>query len=554
MQPIIIYTCFEDDSISFLNLRDQWSSRSPLLRLRLLLPHLVLHSTTDKSSSQAQISNHRARATVPRSEPVEAPGHRPPPSPRPRRQSPAPHAPRPRAAPRAPPPPPPRRGRPLRRLLPGARPRGAHDPRPRLRVPPRARRHHRHVLRQHRHRLLPYGPYWRQLRKICVVELLSAKRVRGFAALREEEIARALRGISSSASRVNLSERVYALAYAITSRAAFGAECRHLGRFEAAAKRAIKAASGFAVADLFPSLGFLGALTGTSAGIERTHRELDGIIEEIIGEHEEKRERAKKKGEEGEGEGEGEEDLLDVLLRLKEEGVSFDSETPPLTRENVKAVITDMFVAGTDTTATTLAWAMSELLRHPDAMAKAQSELRRSLRGGAAELRDDDVASLHYTKLVVKETLRLHPPLPLLLPRLAREPRRVGGHEIPAGSRVLVSAWAIGRDARRWGVDAEAFRPERFDEEGEGEGEGEGEVEKWMGFEHLAFGAGRRMCPGMGFGMASVEAALANLLCFFDWELPEGTEAGDLDMGELVGAVVGRRSDLWVVAIPYRPI
>ncbi|OAY68766.1 Premnaspirodiene oxygenase [Ananas comosus] len=407
----------------------------------------------------------------------------------------------------------------------------------------------------------PYGPYWRQLRKICVVELLSAKRVRGFAALREEEIARALRGISSSASRVNLSERVYALAYAITSRAAFGAECRHLGRFEAAAKRAIKAGSGFAVADLFPSLGFLGALTGTSAGIERTHRELDGIIEEIIGEHEEKRERAKKKGEEGEGEGEGEEDLLDVLLRLKEEGVSFDSETPPLTRENVKAVITpphrvcvqDVFIAGTDTTATTLAWAMSELLRHPDAMAKAQSELRRSLRGGGgAELRDEDVASLRYTKLVVKETLRLHPPLPLLLPRLAREPRRVGGHEIPAGSRVLVSAWAIGRDARRWGDDAEAFRPERFDEEGEGEGEGEGE--KWMGFEHLAFGAGRRMCPGMGFGMASVEAALANLLCFFDWELPEGTEAGDLDMGELVGAVVGRRSDLWVVAIPYRPI
>ncbi|XP_020105598.1 premnaspirodiene oxygenase-like [Ananas comosus] len=372
----------------------------------------------------------------------------------------------------------------------------------------------------------PYGPYWRQLRKICVVELLSAKRVRGFAALREEEIARALRGISSSASRVNLSERVYALAYAITSRAAFGAECRHLGRFEAAAKKAIKAGSGFAVADLFPSLGFLGALTGTSAGIERTHRELDGIIEEIIGEHEEKRERAKKKGEE----------------------CGYDIPEPPH-----RVCVQDVFIAGTDTTATTLAWAMSELLRHPDAMAKAQSELRRSLRGGGgAELRDEDVASLRYTKLVVKETLRLHPPLPLLLPRLAREPRRVGGHEIPAGSRVLVSAWAIGRDARRWGDDAEAFRPERFDEEGEGEGEGEGE--KWMGFEHLAFGAGRRMCPGMGFGMASVEAALASLLCFFDWELPEGTEAGDLDMGELVGAVVGRRSDLWAVAIPYRPI
>jgi cytochrome P450 len=200
----------------------------------------------------------------------------------------------------------------------------------------------------------------------------------------------------------------------------------------------------------------------------------------------------------------------------------------------------DIFSAGSETSATTLAWAMAELIRNPTAMHKATAEVRRAF-AAAGAVSEDALGELPYLHLVIRETLRLHPPLPLLLPRECREPCRVLGYDVPRGTQVLVNAWAIGRDERCWpGGSPEEFRPERFEN-----GEATAAVDfRGADFEFLPFGAGRRMCPGMAFGLANVELPLASLLFHFDWEVPGLADPAKLDMTEAFGITARRKADL----------
>jgi cytochrome P450 len=186
---------------------------------------------------------------------------------------------------------------------------------------------------------------------------------------------------------------------------------------------------------------------------------------------------------------------------------------------------------------------MSELVRNPNVMQKAQAEVRGKLQGKPM-VTEDDLADLRYTKLIIKETLRLHPVVPLLVPRECREPCKVMGYDVPKGTTVFVNVWAINRDPRYWD-DAATFRPERFEA---------GTVDfKGTDFEYTPFGAGRRMCPGMAFAQASMELVLAALLYHFDWELPGGMPPDELDMAEEMGITVRRKHDLYlrpVVRVP----
>ena len=202
-----------------------------------------------------------------------------------------------------------------------------------------------------------------------------------------------------------------------------------------------------------------------------------------------------------------------------------------------------MFSGGTETTSTTMEWAMAELIRNPRAMKKAQAEIRRRLKR-KKNFGEADIQELSYLKLVIKESLRLHPPVPLLVPRECREQCVIDGYEIPLKTRVIINAWAIGRDPKYW-EDAENFIPERFVDN---------PVDyKGANFELTPFGAGRRMCPGMSFGLANVEIALAQLLYHFDWYLPNGMKPEDLDMTEIFGASVMRKCQLDLVAVPFKP-
>ncbi|XP_038978059.1 premnaspirodiene oxygenase-like [Phoenix dactylifera] len=383
----------------------------------------------------------------------------------------------------------------------------------------------------------PYGSYWRELRKICVIELLSAKRVKSFSTLRQEVMSNLVGYISTmNNSPVNLSEMFLLTSNTMTSRVTFGTKCKHGPRFISAMKRVNELLAGYTVADIFPSLSFIDTLSGVTSSLKKCHREMDEILGEIIKEHEEKR-ATKNSSNEEQQQGE---DLVDVLLELKENGgLEF-----PLTLTSIKAVIMDMFAGGTESSATTLDWTMAELMRHPKIMEKVQAEVRQAFKG-KARIEEEDINKFHYMKLVIKESLRLHQPGPLLLPRVCRETCQVDGYNIPAGSRIIINAWAVARDPRYW-EDPESFRPERFD--------GSSVDYKGGNFEYLPFGAGRRICPAMTFGLAQVEMALANLLYYFDWKLPNGMGPNDVDMTESFGAAVGLKSPLWLIATPYVPI
>ncbi|KAF6150500.1 hypothetical protein GIB67_030301 [Kingdonia uniflora] len=145
---------------------------------------------------------------------------------------------------------------------------------------------------------------------------------------------------------------------------------------------------------------------------------------------------------------------------------------------------------------------MSELMKNPREMEKAQAEVRVVFMG-KVDIDEADFHKLTYLKLVIKETLRLHHPAPLLISRECRERCEIDRYEIPTKTKVIVNAWAIGRDLEHW-KESENFKPERFDG---------GDIDyKRTNFEFITFGAGRRMCPGILFGIANVELPLGQLL------------------------------------------
>ena len=167
-----------------------------------------------------------------------------------------------------------------------------------------------------------------------------------------------------------------------------------------------------------------------------------------------------------------------------------------------------MIFRGTDTVAILLESILARMVLHPEIQAMAQSEIDRVV-GKNRTVSDADLQSLPYLNAIIKETLRVHPPGPLLSwARLAIHDTHVGEHFIPAGTTAMVNMWAITHSDDIWSKP-EVFRPERFLEEDVA----------IMGTDlRLApFGAGRRVCPGKAMGLATVQLWLAQLLQSFDW-------------------------------------
>ncbi|KAL6313911.1 hypothetical protein AAG906_010330 [Vitis piasezkii] len=239
------------------------------------------------------------------------------------------------------------------------------------------------------------------------------------------------------------------------------------------------------------------------------------------------------------GQPETQEDLVDVLLNLQEHG----DLGIPLTDGNVKAVLLDIFSGGGETSSTAVVWAMAEMLKSPIVMEKAQAEVRRVF-DGKRDINETALHELKYLNSVVKETLRLHPSVPLLLPRECRERCVINGYEIPENTKVIINAWAIAQDPDHW-FEPNKFFPERFLDSS---------IDfKGTDFKYIPFGAGRRMCPGILFAIPNVELPLANLLYHFDWKLPDGMKHEDLDMTEEFGLTIRRKEDLNLIPIPYDP-
>lgn len=194
-------------------------------------------------------------------------------------------------------------------------------------------------------------------------------------------------------------------------------------------------------------------------------------------------------------------------------------------------------MAGSETTSSTIEWALTELLTNPESLNKAKAELAQAV-GADRTFEEDDIDNLPYLKAVIKETLRLHPPIPFLVPRRAMEDTNFQGYHIPKDTQVLVNAWAIGRDPEVWD-EPWSFKPERF--------LGSTVDYKGQNYELIPFGAGRRMCAGVPLAHRMLHLILGSLLHQFDWELDCKEE---IDMNDRMGITVRKAEPL--IAVPKR--
>ncbi|EXB82489.1 Cytochrome P450 [Morus notabilis] len=382
----------------------------------------------------------------------------------------------------------------------------------------------------------PYGEHWRELRKVCVVRLFSLKSVQSFRFVREEEIGSLIdsfRGNSFTKTPVDLSKKMFALTASVTLRIAFGKKFEETGldndEFEEIMHRAQSVLGGFTASDFFPFVGwFVDRLTGLHAKLERSFHELDDFFQRVIDEHLNRTTTQEQ------------EDVVDLMLRMERDQSEFGEVQ--FTRDCTKAILMDIFLAGVDTGAVTITWAMAELARNPRVMRKAQDEIRTRVKKGEL-VSESEIHQLDYLKMVVKETMRLHPAAPLLLPRETMSQFKLFGYDVYPKTLLQVNVWAIGRDPNYWD-NPEEFIPERF---------ADGSIDyKGQHFEFLPFGAGRRGCPGIYMGIAMVELTLANLLCCFDWKLPDGMEETDIDMDEASGLAIHKKFPLKLVPISYQ--
>ncbi|KAL1551761.1 trimethyltridecatetraene synthase-like [Salvia divinorum] len=259
-------------------------------------------------------------------------------------------------------------------------------------------------------------------------------------------------------------------------------------------------------------------------------KKLDQFLERVLVEHEARRKTT----------GYTNRDMVDVLLELAEDPM-LDVK---LERHGVKAFTQDLLAGGTESSAVTVEWAMSELLKKPEIFKKATKELDQVI-GQNRWVMEKDIPSLPYVEAIVKETMRLHPVSPMLSPRLAREDCKVGEYDIKKGTQVLVNIWTIHIDPLIW-ENPNEFNPDRFIGK---------EIDvKGQDFELLPFGSGRRMCPGYALGLKVIQSSLANLLHGFNWSLPGEVKPEELDMEEIYGLSTPRKFPLVVIAEPRLPL
>ncbi|XP_068638801.1 cytochrome P450 71A1-like [Aristolochia californica] len=374
----------------------------------------------------------------------------------------------------------------------------------------------------------PYGRDWRELRKVCLFELLSVKKIQFFRFLWDELVGRMISSISESSSSVksvNLTKIVKIFTYDLISRAIFGESFRwedeeEQRRFYRAFHETQTFMGELYVSDVLPWLGWIDAVTGLRGRLQKNFVDMDYFYEKVINEHLDPN-RAKPDNE----------DFVDVLLRIVNEH--------NLTRDHVKGLLMNLLVGGTDSSSTTVVWAMAELMRKPSAMKKVQEEIRRVV-GSKGKVEETHLPHLEYFHFIVKETLRLHPPGPFLIPRENQQHCQINGYDIFPKTTVIVNVLAVSLDPDSW-ENPEEFMPERFKNV---------DIDyRGPEFQLLPFGAGRRGCPGVNFGLRTVELALANLLYSFDWELPDGTRKEDFSMEECYGLTVQRKTPLRLVPV-----
>ncbi|XP_030940723.1 cytochrome P450 CYP736A12-like [Quercus lobata] len=376
-----------------------------------------------------------------------------------------------------------------------------------------------------------YGPDWRNIRKMCTLQLLTASKIESFAPMRKEEVGSLVQSLKNSAAAhevVDLSRKVCELIEETSCRMIFGRSGDDRLDLKAIIEETFCLTGAFNLADYVPYLGALD-LQGLTRRMKKVSRALDIVLENIIKEHENI----------PSGQQDRQMDFIDMLLSLMNQPMNrHDEHAYILDRTKIKAIIIDMISGAYDTSAATIEWTFSELLRHPRVVKQVQAELE-GVVGMNRMVEETDLANLTYLDMVVKESLRLHPIGPLLAPHESMEDIELNGYYIPKKSRIIINVWAIGRDPYVWSNNVEEFYPERFKNSN---------IDlKGRDFQLIPFGSGRRGCPGIHLGLTTIKYVLAQLLHCFQWALPSGTLPNDLDMTEKFGLSMRRAKHLYAM-------
>ncbi|KAI9088109.1 hypothetical protein K1719_030086 [Acacia pycnantha] len=377
-----------------------------------------------------------------------------------------------------------------------------------------------------------YGPYWRNVRKLCTLQLLSSSKVDKFGPIRREELVEAVESIKKSAAArevVDVSENVGKVIEDMIYRMILGRKRDDRFDVKRIVQETLSLAGAFNFGDFLPFLRPFD-IQGIRKRLVKNSKEVDEMLETFIEENEEAQAVLQKKEHK---------DIVDILLSCLQADSHHDEHNTVKDRTNIKALLLDLLSGAIDTSVTVTLWVFSELLKNPRVMKKLQHELENIV--GKTRLVDEvDLPRLTYLDMVIKETLRLHPAAPFLLPRVSTEDITVNGYHIRNKSRVIVNVWAIGRDPKIWSDNVEAFYPERFVNSN---------VDlRGKDFQLIPFGSGRRGCPGMQLGLIAVKLVTAQLMHCFNWELPHGISPDELDMAENYGLLMARANHL--LALP----
>uniref|UniRef100_A0A1W7HBV2 Cytochrome P450 n=1 Tax=Scoparia dulcis TaxID=107240 RepID=A0A1W7HBV2_SCODU len=395
-----------------------------------------------------------------------------------------------------------------------------------------------HALDHHKFGLAPspVNDRWRRLRKICKEQMFSVSRLDSSQELRREKLhqlmdyvqecsitGRALDiGREAFTTSLNL---IFASLFSVDFAVLYGSDSSQ--EIKDMVWKNTEASGKPNLADYFPFLRPVdpqGLLRRKTLIYKKFFEIFDGIIGQRL------------QSRRASGGPMSKNDMLEALLDLNQKNES------ELSFNEINHLLLDLFIAGTDTSSTTIEWVMTELMSNPEKMVKVRNELLNVV-GQNERVQEADISRIPYLQAVIKETFRLHPVVPFLLPHKATEDIEINGRVIPQNAQVLVNVYAIGRDANLW-PEPDRFVPERFLEQ---------EI-NYHGrhFELIPFGSGRRICPGLPLAHRMVHLVIASLIHNFDWKLEGEIQPGQIDMSEKFGLTLQKATPLKIIPLKLK--
>ncbi|KAL4570843.1 hypothetical protein LXL04_026506 [Taraxacum kok-saghyz] len=378
---------------------------------------------------------------------------------------------------------------------------------------------------------IPANEEWRTIRKALKTYLTHQHKLDTVRDLRENVMEEMLDFLQESGRKkavVDIGKLAFAVALnqmsnTCLSRNLTTYESDDIGGFKAVVKKLMEVDGKFNIADIFPVLKPFDP-QNIRREAKAAYDWLDKVTESFI--QERLKHRESKMARFG--------DTLDSLLDYSE-----DNEAD-FNLIHIRILLVDIFIAGTETNSSTTEWVMTELMLNPAKFSKLREEIS-TMVGEEGKIQEAKILNLPYLQAVIKETLRLHLPVPLLVPHKTETEVKLGKYMIPKNTRILVNAWSIARDPRYWEKPLQ-FMPERF----------LGNLVDYKGqhFEFIPFGSGRRICPGIPLAHRVVSLTVASFVYHFDWMLPHARE--EMDMNNVFGLTLLRATPLLATPSPIK--